>query len=89
MNRRPLLVPVAAAGVPHARGDEPIDPPLGDAALAAFPTPVGMNRFYQNQNTRLASVPHVRGDEPGGVIQPGARGTAFPTPVGMNRHYCN
>ena len=51
-------------GVPHGRGDEPIQPKVANTAITAFPTGVGMNRAQQKLVSPNRRVPHGRGDEP-------------------------
>ena len=43
MNRYRMSFSAIVSGVPHARGDEPINDAVELRECAVFPTPVGMN----------------------------------------------
>ncbi len=65
MNQKQLLQEQNFPGVPHARGDEPLDDFSVRYRGAVFPTRVGMNRNHGKYYSKPESVPHARGDEPG------------------------
>ncbi|SFF02127.1 hypothetical protein SAMN05428977_104317 [Nitrosomonas sp. Nm166] len=64
MNRDAAGVVQMSAGVPHARGDEPVFAGGNFGSAGVFPTPVGMNRAQNLIWIGGIGVPHARGDEP-------------------------